>query len=240
MSKVSSSWRQLEGAALHAAAGPGLHVGDRHVAVGAVPGRDAVAPPQLAADVPVVDVLEPVEEDLLEALGHDPGALLAHGLHGPLGHGLDVDEPLRLEARLDDVVAALAAADGHLVVLDLDQVTGRVEVLEDARAALLAAEARRTVRRSAFMVASSVMMSMRGRSWRSPVSKSVWSWAGVTFTAPVPKSRSTNSSATTGTSRSTKGMRTRAADQRARSARRRDARPPRYRPGSSPAGSSPR
>ena len=59
-----------------------------------------------------------------------------------------------------------------------------------------------------FMVAASVMTSMRGRPWRSPVAKSVWSWAGVTFTAPVPKSRSTKASAMMGTSRSTKGMRT--------------------------------
>ena len=42
---------------------------------------------------------------------HEPGPALAHGRHGPLGHRLDVDEPLGLEARLDDVVAALAATD---------------------------------------------------------------------------------------------------------------------------------
>ena len=87
-----------------------------------------------------MDVLEPVEEDLLEALGHEARAPLAHRLHGPLGHGLDVDEPLGLEAGLDDVVAALAAPDGHLVVSCLDQVTGGVEVLEDAHRAVFAGE----------------------------------------------------------------------------------------------------
>ena len=132
---------QLEGAALHAPARPGLHVGDGDVALRAVPGRDAVAPPQLPADVPVVDVLQPVEEDLLEALGHEARAAFAYGLHGALRHGLDIDEPLRLQARLHDVVAALTAADGHLVVLHLDEVARGVEILEDAHPALLAAEA---------------------------------------------------------------------------------------------------
>ena len=45
----------------------------RHVAVRAVPGRDAVAPPQLAADVPVADLGQPVLPGLLEALRQDPG-----------------------------------------------------------------------------------------------------------------------------------------------------------------------
>jgi hypothetical protein len=48
-----------------------------------------------------------------------------------------------------------------------------------------------------------------GRPWRLPVSWSSWSWAGVILTAPVPKAGSTTSSAMTGTSRSTNGIRTR-------------------------------
>ena len=52
-------------------------VADGDVAVGAVPGRDAVAPPQLATDRPVVDVLHPVGVDLLEVRRHDPRPPLA-------------------------------------------------------------------------------------------------------------------------------------------------------------------
>src|SRR5207249_3206403 len=87
------------------------------VPVRAIPGRDAVSPPQLAAHRPVVDVLHPVGVDLLEPLGHDPGAPFAHGSQRPLGERLDVNEPLGGEAGLDHGVAALAVADHHLVRL---------------------------------------------------------------------------------------------------------------------------
>ena len=66
---------------------------------------------------------------------HEARAALAHRRHGPLGHRLDVDEPLGLDARLDDVVAALAVADDHLVGLRLDEVAARLEVGQDARRA---------------------------------------------------------------------------------------------------------
>ena len=117
-------------------------IGDGHVPVRAVPGGDAMAPPQLAADVPVVDVLHPVEEGLLEALRHDARAPLAHGRHGPRGHGLDVDEPLRLEAWLDGVIAALATAQHQLVDAHLDEVAAGVEVGHDAGTGILEAETR--------------------------------------------------------------------------------------------------
>jgi hypothetical protein len=35
----------------------------------AIPHRDAVAPPELAADAPVLDVLEPVQVNLLQRSG---------------------------------------------------------------------------------------------------------------------------------------------------------------------------
>ena len=41
--------------------------------------------------------------------------------------------------------------------------------------------------------------------WRSPISKSTGSWAGVTFSAPVPNPRSIASSPTTGMGRSMMG-----------------------------------
>ena len=45
----------------------------------------------------------------------------------------------------------------------------------------------------------------RTRFWRAPISLSVASWEGVTFTAPDPKALSTAASATSGISRSIKG-----------------------------------
>ena len=90
------------------------------MAVGAVPGRDPMAPPQLPRNVPVADVREPVLPGLLEPIGEDTRPAGACGVEGPLGERRRPDEPLGLEPRLDDVVGPLAAADDHLVRLRLN------------------------------------------------------------------------------------------------------------------------
>ena len=58
---------------------------------------------------------------------------------------------------------------------------------------------------SAVILPSKPMTVMCGSFWRSAISKSVGSWAGVTFTAPEPKVLSTTSSATMGISRPVSG-----------------------------------
>ena len=85
------------------------------MAVGAIPSRDAVPPPQLPPNRPVVDVLHPAGVDLLEAVRHDPRPVFPHRGERPFGERLDVDEPLDAEPRLDHGVTALAVADHHLV-----------------------------------------------------------------------------------------------------------------------------
>ncbi len=82
-----------------------------------------MAPPELAADAPVVDVLHPVEIGLLVLLRGEVDRLFAvrawlDGGDGFLGEGLDFDEPLRGEARLYDRFAAVAMAYVADVVLD--------------------------------------------------------------------------------------------------------------------------
>ena len=75
VSKMSGSWLELgrrAGRRPRRRPGPLGSDDDRHVAVRAVPGRDAVAPPQLARHVPVADVGQPVLPGLLEPLGQDP------------------------------------------------------------------------------------------------------------------------------------------------------------------------
>ena len=52
------------------------------------------------------------------------------------------------------------------------------------------------------------MITTKGTLWRIAISKSFGSWAAVTFTAPVPNSGSTNSSAIIGIIRLTNGNRT--------------------------------
>ena len=99
---------------------------------------DAVAPPDLAADAPVADVLHPVEEDALPALGLDDDLALAHGLDGGLGEGLHADEPLLGETAVHHRVATVAVAHLILVGLHLDEEAALLQVGHDGLAALKA------------------------------------------------------------------------------------------------------
>ena len=92
-----------------------------------------MAPPQLARDVPVADVGEPVLPGLLESLGEDPRPAAAGRLERPFGERCGPDEPLGLEPRFDDVVAPLAAPDDHLVRHRRHEVAGRLQVGDDRR-----------------------------------------------------------------------------------------------------------
>ncbi len=58
---------------------------------------------------------------------------------------------------------------------------------------------------SGFILPSSFITVIKGRSFRDPISKSTGSCAGVTFSAPVPNSTSTASSAITGIRRLVSG-----------------------------------
>ena len=96
-----------------AAGGAAGRVGtlDGDMAVFAVEGRDAVSPPQLTADTPITDVLQPVEIGLFKAIRHDPDLAIAHGGHGFIGQRLNTDKPLFADHRLDNFATALTA--GH-------------------------------------------------------------------------------------------------------------------------------
>ncbi len=113
----------------------------RHIdlAVFVVPGRNLVAPPELAGDAPVLDVVHPLVVGVDPVLGHelhlarlhrrnrlvgDGGAagvfLVALGLHG--------DKPLVGEHGLDDLAGAGAARHHELVLFGLDQQAGGFQV----------------------------------------------------------------------------------------------------------------
>jgi hypothetical protein len=82
-----------------------------------------MAPPELARNAPVVDVVHPVEIDLFVIFGREANGLVAVGIgldggDGFLGKRLNLDEPLCGEARLDDGFAAVAVANVVGVVLD--------------------------------------------------------------------------------------------------------------------------
>ena len=92
---------------------PGLRLAPSHVdaAVRGVPGRDAMAPPDLAADAPVLDVVHPLEVDPGPVLGHETHRPGLDGADGGLGERGGPHEPLRGEARLHHRAGPLAARD---------------------------------------------------------------------------------------------------------------------------------
>src|SRR5690606_6344382 len=82
-----------------------------HFAVRAVPDRDAVAPPQLSRDAPVVHVVDPREVPLGHLRWFDTDPTIAHRITGRLGQRAGVDEPLQAQPRLDRGVAPGAVPD---------------------------------------------------------------------------------------------------------------------------------
>jgi hypothetical protein len=97
-------------------------------AIVAVPDRDAVPPPQLARDAPILDVLQPVKVNLLETLRDNLDAPVADGGQRGFCQRLDLDEPLLRNHRLDDLAAALGTRHVERVRLFLDDQTGGLHV----------------------------------------------------------------------------------------------------------------
>ena len=102
---------------------------DDLAAVLAIPGRDAVAPPDLARDAPVADVVHPFIVGLFPLLGDDPGPALLHGIDGLFGQGFGVDEPLLRQVRLDGGLAPVALAHWHRVGGLVDEIALLLEIL---------------------------------------------------------------------------------------------------------------
>jgi hypothetical protein len=120
-----------------ARAGRGSVAADRDVgARAAVPGRDAMAPPQLARDAPVLDVGHPVHVGLGPQLGDEAGLAALDRGDRRLGQRLGLDEPLLHQHRLDHRARALRAAARHLVLLDRAEEAGGLEVGDHLRAGL--------------------------------------------------------------------------------------------------------
>ena len=130
----------MRAAALRAGAYIGL--GDGHfAAVLTVERRNAVTPPQLTGDTPVVYIFHPAQVGLGEAVGHELGLALVYYVHRGLGERRHLDEPLRRGHRLNGGAAAVAGAYVVLVVLNLDQPAAFLKVLYNRLAALVAVHA---------------------------------------------------------------------------------------------------
>ena len=115
-----------------ATAGVGLVLAHVDGAVRAVPGRDAMAPPLLAADAPVLDVAHPSEVGVFILLGDELNPALPHGLDGRLRQRGNAHEPLIGEPGFDDCLRAVAPRRHEAVRLHLFKQAQGVQVGDDA------------------------------------------------------------------------------------------------------------
>src|SRR4051812_44096737 len=99
-----------------------------------------MSPPELARDAPVVDVGHPIQVDGLVILGRETDVPLSHGTNRLIRQRLNLDEPLRREARLHNSFATVALADRDYVVFDAHEKSLRLKIGEHARARLVAVE----------------------------------------------------------------------------------------------------
>ena len=107
-------------------------------AVLAVEHGDAVAPPQLAADAPVLEVLHPGSVGLRPARGVEGDLAGVDGVERRPLELVDGDEPLLRQPRLKRGVATVAVHDGVVVILDVIEQVVLLKPLDDGLAALLA------------------------------------------------------------------------------------------------------
>ena len=108
--------------------------GHHEAALGQVPGRNALAPPQLARDAPVLDVLHPVAVGVLVFFGHEADRVLHDGLRRRFGQLPHREEPLHREFRLDGHARALRIAHVVGIILGLLQQAGFRQVAFDLSA----------------------------------------------------------------------------------------------------------
>src|SRR5262249_2180774 len=110
-------------------------------ALAAVPRRDAMAPPELARDAPVANVVHPFEIGLGPVLRDKLDSARFDCLDGPPGQRLHLHEPLRRDQRLDPRFSRLAFADAQRVWLDLLDQSQLFEISHDALASFETIEA---------------------------------------------------------------------------------------------------
>ena len=126
-----------------------LLLGERHehFLVRPVPGRNLVAPPELARHAPRLDVLHPAEEILAAALGHELHPTVARRRQRRLRELLGIGVPLLGEIGLDRHAAAIAVRYRMGVRLDLLDQTQLFHFRDDHLARLEAVEAAILLRR---------------------------------------------------------------------------------------------
>src|SRR5699024_2052158 len=106
-----------------------------------VPGRNAVPPPQLARNAPILDVAHPFVIGLGPVFRHEADASGFDGLDRRLGQRFRAYEPLLGQHGLDDDVGAVAVGLHHGLVFDRNHQPFGVDVGDDPVARLVAIQA---------------------------------------------------------------------------------------------------
>ena len=106
----------------------------------AVPGWNAMSPPELARDAPVVDLIHPVQVDGLVILRREANVTIHDRGDRPVCQRLNLDEPLHREAGLDNIHAAAALADREHVILGVHQESLDLKISEHSLARFVAIE----------------------------------------------------------------------------------------------------
>ena len=110
-------------------------------AVRAIPGWNPVAPPQLAADAPVLDVAHPLEIRAVPVGGDKSYTPFFDGANSRLHQRLHADVPLICQPGLDNRAAAIAARNHQAMRLDSCEQARRFEIGNHPLACLEAVEA---------------------------------------------------------------------------------------------------
>ena len=207
-----------------------LVVRDEHRAVRAVPGGNAVAPPELARDAPGLDVAHPGEERVLPLLRHEFGAALLPPPRSPAWPArrrcsTTASSAAARSARRRDRRAAPDACAARSSPAVPSRSSSATIALRAAKRSLPSsartnagsatpstARRRRSISASVTRASGPASIGI-GSPCRWPTSKSLKSCAGVIFTAPVPFSGSEYSSAMIGMRRPTSGSIAMLADQ---------------------------
>ena len=119
-------------------------------AVVAVPDRDLMAPPELAADAPVVDIFQPMVVNLNETIRDEFRVAIFDGFEGCFGQRFHLDEPLLGDEGFDRRLAARAMADGMGQFFDMIEEAQFFQVSDDGFTAIFTGHA--VVFRTGFFV----------------------------------------------------------------------------------------
>ena len=104
---------------------------DIKIVVAVVPGRYAMAPPELPADTPVLNVVHPLVVRLGPVIRHEPDFAVLDGFDRHFGERFDIDVPLIRQIRFDDCRAAITSRYLGYVVFDFFDQAERLQIFDN-------------------------------------------------------------------------------------------------------------